>query len=198
MKIINVEQGTPEWFAARDLKGTASHATAIGNIGKGLETYANKVASEHYSSKSREQWTNEHLDRGVELEPLARQIYEMDNDVEVETVGFMEHNAFIGASPDGFVGKDGGIEIKCPDDDEYLLYLRFGADNIKSDYHWQIQMNLLISGRKWWDLIVYNPNFKKSMLVYRIVPDVDKFEKLKLGFVKFEQIIKSIINVVEK
>ncbi len=198
MKIIDVKQGTPEWFAARDMKMTASHATAIGNAGKGLETYINDMMTEHYSSKEKEQYVNKDLERGNELEPIARQIYEMDKDIEVQEVGFMEYSEFVGASPDGLVKKDGGIEIKCPDDKEYFQYLLKGEDNIKSDYHWQIQMNLLISGRKWWDLIIYNPNFKNSMLVYRITPDIEKFEALEKGFLVGEALIKKIKSIIEK
>lgn len=197
MKIINCEQGTPEWFKARDEKMTASHATAIGNSGKGLDTYIKKMMSEHYSSKEKEQYTNKDLERGNELEPLARQVYELETGNTVEQVGFIEYSKYVGCSPDGLID-DGGIEIKCPDDSEYFEYLLEGADAIPSGYIWQMQMCMLITGKRFWDFIAYNPNFKKSICIFRIYPDLEKFEKLKKGFEVGETLIKVIKKTIEK
>lgn len=181
LKFYNFEQGTDEWFNIRKWKLTASHATAIGNIGKGLETYCKKVVMESISS-NKDNWSNKDTQRGNELEPIARQIYELENDVTVNQVGFIELNEFVGCSPDGLIGEDGGLEIKSPDDKEYFEYLLGGEDAIKSDYIWQVQMNLLITERKWWDLAIYNPGFPKTMLVFRIYPDLEKFKLLEQGF----------------
>lgn len=183
MKIIkDIEQGTPEWFAIRSGKMTASHAQAIGNVGKGLETYIYDLVAEEYSSAEKEQFSNEHTERGNELESTARGIYELENMVDVNQVTFVEYNDYVGCSPDGLVGEDGLIEIKCPNDTEYLKYLIFGEGQIDTKYIWQCQMQMLVTDRKWNDLIIYNPNFNKSMLVFRINPDKDMFEKLLNGF----------------
>jgi len=182
LKINNCEQGSEEWFEVRKGKLTASHAQAIGNCGKGLDTYIIEMMSEYYSSGEKEQFTSKHIDRGNELEPIARQVYSLEKGVEVEEVGFIEYSEYIGCSPDGLVGEDGGIEIKSIDDTGYFKYLLNGADEIDTKYLWQVQMNLLITGRKWWDLVIYNPNYKKSMLVFRIDPDKEKFEALEKGF----------------
>lgn len=192
MIISNEEQGSPEWFAKRAGKMTASHAQAIGNVGKGLETYIHEMMSEFYSSADKEQFESKDTQRGNELEPIARQVYEFEHEVKVVTVGFMELNEYVGASPDGLVGEDGGTEIKCPADKEFLQYLLYGQDAIDSKYIWQIQMNLLISGRSWWDLIVYNPNFEKSMVEFRIYPDTQKFAELEKGFKKGIELINII------
>ena len=196
-EIVNCEQQSPEWFKARKGLMTASHATAIGNSGKGLETYIHEMMAEYYSSKDKEQFVSKDTERGNEYEPVAREIYEFERDVVVQEVGFLKRDDYVGASPDGLVDEDGGIEIKCVDDKNYFKYLRFGEDEIDSGYIWQIQMNLLITGRKWWDLIIYNPNFKKSMLVYRILPDQEKFEALEKGFAKGIEMIKQIKSVIE-
>lgn len=198
MKIHNFEQGTPEWFAVRVGKMTASHATAIGNAGKGLDTYIHKMMAEYYSSGEKVEFGSKDTERGNELEPIARAVYEFEKGVTVDVVGFVELNEFVGCSPDGLVGEDGGVEIKSPSDETYLKYLLYGNDAIESDYIWQVQMNLLITGRSWWDLIIYNPNFKKSMLVYRILPDQEKFKALQLGFEKGSEMIKNIKNIIEK
>lgn len=187
----NIEQGGEEWLAIRKGKMTASHAQAIGNNGKGLFTYVNELMSEYYSSGEKEQFTSKHTERGNELEPIARQIYELETGNVVEQVGFIEYNDFIGCSPDGLIEKRGGLEIKCIDDKSYFQYLLNGESEVDTKYIWQVQMNLLITGREWWDLVIYNPNYKKSMLVYRILPDKSKYESLEKGFkIGQEEIIK--------
>ena len=197
MKIINCEQGTPEWFEERKGIMTASHAQAIGNAGKGLDTYIHELMAEYYSSGEKEQFSNKHTERGNELEPLARQVYELENGVDVQTVGFIKEGEYTGCSPDGLVGEDGGTEIKCPDDVEYLKYLLGERDAIDSKYIWQVQMNLLLTKREWWDLIIYNPNFKRSMMIFKIVPDPEMFAKLENGFKVGEAKIKEIKNIIE-
>lgn len=182
MKVINnIEQGTPEWFELRKGKMTASHAQAIGNVGKGLETYIYEIMAEYYSSGEKEQFSNEHTERGNELETLARHIYELEKGVDIEQVTFIEQDEYVGCSPDGLVN-DGLIEIKCPNDVEYLKYLLNGENQIDTKYIWQVQMQMLITQRQWCDLIIYNPNFKNPMLIFRILPDQEKFEALKKGF----------------
>ncbi len=192
MKIHEIEQQSPEWFNVRKLKATASHATAIGNCGKGLDTYVLEIVAEYLSSADKEQFSNKHTDRGNELEPQARAIYELTTGKDVKQVGFIEHNDYVGCSPDGLIDDDGGLEIKCIDDVGYLKMLL--GEEISSDYQWQIQMNLLITGRKWWDFVAYNPNFKQSIIIKRVVPDKDKQEKLSNGFILAENKIKEILN----
>ena len=128
----------------------------------------------------------------MSLEPQARTIYELTTGKDVKQVGFIEHNDYVGCSPDGLIDDDGGLEIKCIDDVGYLKMLL--GEEISSDYQWQIQMNLLITGRKWWDFVAYNPNFKQSIIIKRVVPDKDKQEKLSNGFILAENKIKEILN----
>lgn len=198
MKIHNnLEQGSEEWHYVRKGKMTASNATAIGNNGAGLKTYCKEIIRKEFSSNE-ERWSNKDTERGNELEPIARQIYEMETGNTVETVGFIEYEDEVGCSPDGLVGEDGGIEIKCPDDKVFFDYILDGEDAISTDYIWQVQMNLLITERKWWDLIIYNPNFKKSMFIFRIYPNAEKFEKLKAGFEIGRNLLKEIRNKINE
>jgi dihydrofolate reductase len=131
------------------------------------------------------------MERGVELEEAARMTYELEHD-RVEEVGFIELDEFAGCSPDGLIGKDGGIEIKCPNDVNFFKLLVDGEKAIDAKYLWQVQMCLLVSERKWWDLTFYNPNFDKNMLVFRITPELAKQEKLIMGIEKGKNIIKNI------
>lgn len=201
MQLHNVEQRSEAWIALRVKHPlTASEAQAIGNQGKGLETLCwNKVA-EKYSSGVKEIYTNVHLDRGVELEPQAREIYELETGSKVEIVGFVtdtKTSKVGGASPDGFVGEDGLIEIKCFDDTKHFKCIVEGLV-IESSYLWQIQMQLLLCERDWCDFVAYNPNYEKSLLIQRILPDLEMQEKIKEGLKKGEQIIKEIESKLKK
>ena len=76
-----IRQGTDEWFTIRSGKMTASHAQEIGNSGKGLQTYVYNLLAEKYSKADRENFSNSHTERGVELEPIARSMYELESGV---------------------------------------------------------------------------------------------------------------------
>lgn len=188
----DIIQGTPEWLALRKGKLTASHAQEIGNCGKGLDTYIMEVLAGEYSSGEVDFFSNKDMARGTELEPSARAIYELENGCVIEQVGFIEYNEFIGCSPDGLEGEDGGDEIKCHNDVTHFKMILNGEKEIESKYIWQIQMNLLITGRKYWNYIAYNPNFEKSLLVFKILPDPEKHARLLEGFALGESKIKAI------
>jgi putative phage-type endonuclease len=189
-KIHKINQRSEEWFAIRKGKMTASSAQCISANGKGLESYIISLMAEKYSNNT-EKYSNEDMERGVELEQAARETYEIEKD-KVEEVGFIEMDEFVGCSPDGLVGEDGGIEIKCPNDVNFFKLLVDREKAIDPKYLWQVQMCLLVSGRKWWDLVFYNPNFDKNMLVFRITPDLSSQEKLIVGIEKGKVIIKNL------
>jgi hypothetical protein len=192
MKVHEMEQGTPEWFAVRLGKMTASEAQCIAANGKGLETYIYKVVVGKHTGVSPDSFAgNRHTERGKELEPDARLSYEISHDVTVTQVGFIEYDEYLGCSPDGLVGEDGGLELKCPDDVKYFKLL-IGTEKPDEDYIWQCQMSLRLTGRKWWDLVFYNPNFEKSMVVFRIEPEMWRQEKLEVGIVKGILLIKTL------
>lgn len=192
MKIHTVEQASPEWFAARKGLLTASNADTIAANGKGLETYIVKLLAEEYSSAEPEEYSNEHTDRGQELEDQCITMYELENGVEVVRVGFVECDGY-GASPDGLVGEDGLIEVKCPKDTVYMKILLTGV--VDSAYVWQTQMQLLVTERQWCDLVFYNPNFAKSSYIVRIKPDTEKVEKLKIGIAAGKAKIAQLKNI---
>lgn len=197
MKIHSVLQGTPEWFELRiKYPLTASHAQAIGTGGKGLETLCWDKLAEKYSKSQKEQYTNEHLERGIELESQARGIYELMTGNSVSEVGFITDESISeagGCSPDGVVGEDGLIEIKCFADTKHFKMTKKGIE-IESKYRWQIQQQLLFTGREWCDFIVYNPNFEDSLLIERVYPDKEMQEKILAGLKKGEELIKEIEN----
>lgn len=198
MKIYqDIIQGTPEWHAIRKGKMTASHAQEIANCGKGLETYIYEVVASGLSSGAVEYYSNANMDRGNELEGAAREMYELTCNAQVKQVGFVEHNDFAGCSPDGLIGDSGLVEIKCHNDVNHLKLLLGGEKAIETKYVWQMQMNMFITGRIWTDYVAYNPNFRDSLLVFRVSASTKAFSEiekgLQLGQMKIEE-IKSKLN----
>lgn len=198
MKIYkDIVQGTEEWHELRKLKLTASNATAIGNNGKGLETYITKLILRTFIDEVHV--TSKDIERGNELEPIARMKYEFEKGVEAYEVGFIERCSNSGYSPDGLVDLDylkegpGLIEIKARNDAKHFALLQGG--NVDSGVKWQMQMGMLITGRKWCDFISYNPNFKKnSLFVKRFYADESMHKKLELGLENGIRMLKEQMN----
>ncbi len=199
-KIHNVEQQSEEWFALRkQYPLTASNAQAIGNNGKGLETLIWEKLSEKYSSADKETFSTKDTDRGNELEPQARELYMLETGNEVEEIGFITDKSIStvgGASPDGLVGKDGNLEIKCFADTKHFKaiidFRKTGTFEIESQYIWQMQMQMLFTGRDWCDFLAYNPNYAQSLLIQRVPANADMQQKIRDGLKKGEEIINEI------
>jgi len=191
----DILQGSPKWFELRTKYPlTASNAQAIATGGKGLETLCYAKMAERYSSQPKEQYTNDDLERGIELESQARGVYELNTGTTVELVGFVTNEEISpvgGASPDALVGDDGLLEIKCPKDEKYFKMLATEIE-IESKHMWQMQTQMLFTERKWCDYMLYNPNFKTSYLIKRVEVDEEMVDKIKAGLKIGEQIIKDI------
>jgi putative phage-type endonuclease len=198
IKIYDMEQRSDEWHEIRKGKLTASNASKIGTNGSGLKTYIIELMSKFYEGSSDEDYSNAEMERGVELEPVARGSYEMEKKCSVKEVGFIELNKYVGCSPDGLVGDDGAIEIKCHKNTIHFRLFVEGEKAIPTAYIWQCQMVLLITGRKWIDYVAYNPNFEKELLIFRIYPDKEKFEKLEAGIKVGVDRIKEIKKLWKK
>jgi len=196
MQIIKVQQKTPEWFALRlQYPLTASEAQAIGNQGKGLETLIWEKLAEKYSTADKEKYTNKDLERGVELEPLARDMYELQTGNNVEEIGFVINKDISnvgGASPDGgIINQNGGVEIKCFEDKKHFQNIVNGLE-IESQYLWQTQMQMLFTGWEFIDFVAYNPNFKQNLLIKRVLADKEMQEKIIKGLEIGEKLLKEI------
>ena len=197
--IFNVPQKSEEWYKLREkYPFTASHAQAIGNQGKGLETLVTEILAKKYSIQDIEKrYTNEDLERGIELEPLARSIYELRTEQKVEEIGFVideEIPKVGGASPDGVIGDfEGLVEIKSFNNEKHFelicQYKETGKFEVESKYQWQMQQQMLITGSPWCDYVVFNPNYKESILIQRIERDEEKIEKLKQGLKLAEELL---------
>lgn len=196
MKIYNdIIQGTEEWVKIRLGKFTGSnfHIFLKGTPQK-IENEIYKKASEIIIQEKCESdiFSNRHTERGHELEFEAKSIYELETNNIVTNIGFIELNKFVGCSPDGLISKDGIIEIKCKDNHTFLKYKM--DKKIEAEYITQIQFNLFVSERKFCDFIVYNPNFKQSLLINRIYRDDKYIQEIRNILAKNIKKIKKIIN----
>ncbi len=172
-----VEQGSPEWFALRCGRPTASEfskiVTSKGDPSKSMPTYAATLAGEMFANQPLDGWEgNGWSDRGKELEPAALDLYAFMKDVEPERVGFITtDDGSMGCSPDAMVGDDGMLEIKCLKAERHigaiLYYRKHGR--CPTEYVQQPQGQMLIAERQWCDLVFYHPNLPP--LIIRQEPD---------------------------
>ena len=190
MKIYNFEQRTPEWIEIKRGKMSASNAETIIANGKGLETYIYNLMAEYYSSAEKENYINADMQRGIDLEPEAKIEFQFYTGLDIKEVGCVELNDYILASPDGLIGDDGLIEIKCPNDSIYFKLLL--SNNIKPEYIAQMQMQMYVTDRQYCYFVSYNPNFEKSLYIKKINRDEEMIEKLKKGLERGTQLIKEI------
>jgi hypothetical protein len=191
MIIHNMLQGSEEWHAIRAGKLTGSNATAIGNNGKGLQTYVEDVVLALFIQK--EFKSNKDTERGHRLEPTARTKYEFETGFSVLEVGFLEHNDYCGASPDGLVkGQKKGLEIKARNAPKHLALLR--TQKVDSATIWQMNMNMLISGYETWDFVSYNKDFKQSFFLKTFPRDELKITKLRVGIAAGTKMLKEALS----
>ena len=182
-----VEQGTEAWYSLRAGLPTASNfskiVTSKGEESKSRYGYALTLAGETYAGKPLDSWEgNQWTDRGKELEANAIARYEFLNDVPVEKVGFVTFSDMsCGCSPDGFVGKNGMIEVKCLKAENHISALLYYKKNgtAPTDYIQQTQGQMWIADREWCDLIFHHPDL--PMLVIRQRPIINVIAGLASG-----------------
>lgn len=179
MIILNDEQGTEAWRLSRLGKPSASGfsklITRTGKPSTSAANYINQLIYEKLSGEITETHTSDAMLRGTELEPLARENYELITDSTVVEVGFItdDDNGY-GCSPDGLVG-DGGLEIKCPLGATMVKYLRDPQELVKA-YWQQIQGCMWVTGREWWDAFAFHPSTKHVLV--RVERDNEYIEKM--------------------
>tara|TARA_R110002020_G_scaffold190504_1_gene390037 strand:- start:1174 stop:1794 length:621 start_codon:yes stop_codon:yes gene_type:complete len=188
MNIIkSMEQGSAEWLALRLGKVTASRMADVLTKGRGsapsktAETYMIELLAERLTGASKPFFENDAMRWGTETEPQARSMYEVNNDfVNVDEVAFVEHNEFIGISPDGLIGDDGLLEIKCPTTITQIK--RALSDNYSKDYNTQIQCQLWVTERQWCDFVSFDPRLdcESGYLQQRVFRDEAFIEDMKI------------------
>lgn len=194
-----MEQHSPEWWAARCGKVTASRigdlmarnqprkGQLVGDWSAKRQHYLDEKVAEIVTGKPRDRKKVASLDHRLELEPKARRAYEFYRNTEIALVGFVEHPTIprCGASPDGLLGDDGCVEIKCPDSETHInTWLGKVVDH---GYILQIQFGMACTGRQWWDFVSFDPNMPEEgkLYVQRVNRDDLLIHKIESTVIEF-------------
>ena len=190
----NIEQGSKEWLDLRLGLITCSEIKTIRADGAGAQTYINGLAYERITGEpsavfAGNEWTN----RGHELEPIARDLYQQKTGHEVEEVSFIKNLGF-GYSPDGIVSDHGLIEIKAKQPQVQISILRSGE--IPKEHLDQLDGGLLCSDRNWIDFIAYCPNL--PIFIKRVYAEERKaqLEKLNTLIEEYNKQIDDVVNQI--
>lgn len=197
--ITDIEQGTDDWLLLRNGKITSSKISDImaKGDGKTRDKYRIQLAIERITGKpAGNTFKSAAMKRGNEHEPLAREHYEFVNDVDVQQVAFVLHQTLsnAGASPDGLVGDDGLLEIKCPDQSTHIEYLL--SKKVPGKYLLQIQWQLACTKRLWCDFMTYShdlPIHLRAMAI-RVHRDEQKINELERAAIQFDNEIETLIK----
>ena len=207
MRIIECEQNTPEWYAARAGKFTASVASHLmakrrdGLPSTQREKLIARLAMERVSGKPTEQnFYNAAMRRGHELEADALAMYSFEEHRVVTSVGFCLHDTidYIGCSPDGLADDDGLVQIKCPQsEDIHQQYLLTGKHT--KEYGWQVKFEMLVTGRKWCDVTSYDPRvpYDMRLAIKRVDRLNTEMDDLMIELARAEQKVQERVRQLE-
>ncbi|EAR2619675.1 YqaJ viral recombinase family protein, partial [Salmonella enterica subsp. enterica serovar Sandiego] len=184
---------SPEWFAARCGKVTASRlydvmARTKSGYAASRQNYMAELICQRLTGKPEEGFTNAAMMRGTELEPVAREVYALNEfDAVISEVGLIDHPTIAGfaASPDGIVNDDGLIEIKCPNTWTHLQTLKTGVP--KYQYLLQMHAQMMCTGRKWCDFVSFDDRLPPELAYFKTRINFDEVlaEEIEQEVVKF-------------
>lgn len=197
-----LEQRTDAWYQARIGKVTASRISKLNAKpakGKALNALELELLTERITGQAVDNFTSPAMQWGIDTEPLARQAYELQYFCTVMEIGLIDHPtiAMCGASPDGLVGDDGLIEIKCPNTTTHISTLV--SDEVPCEYIPQMQWQMACTGRKWCDFVSFDPRLTdKPLFIKRVYRDDKKIAELEQLVIdwndKCEKLISEIRN----
>ena len=176
---LEIKQGTEEWHQIRLGKVTASRVSDVMSKIKsgesaGRKNYKMDLVVERLTNTPTSSFTNAAMAWGTETEPLARMAYEVYSGNFVETVAFIQHPSieWFGCSPDGLIGSEGNLEIKCPNTSTHIDYLLAGVPPAK--YVPQMQTQMACTGRLWTDFVSYDPRLPPELQLFVVRLDRDE------------------------
>jgi len=163
MQVLNCLQMSPEWFAARVGRPSASQfkniITSDGKKSKTRQRYLNQMAGERVVGFREEIYQNEAMRIGIEREPIARELFVITTGIEVTEVGMCMHDSnLFSCSPDGLISDRSGIEIKCPNMATHIEYLM--GKRVPPDYYQQVHGSMLVTGFNEWFFMSFYPGLK--------------------------------------
>lgn len=170
--VEGIEQNTPEWLQMRIGIVTASRVADVqAFLKKGGESqkrrdYRYEIVTELLTGRSAEHYVTPAMEWGLEQEPLAKAAYEIKLAEEIRDGGFWLHDRIskFGASPDGLIGENGLIEVKCPTTSTHIEWMIAGV--LPEDYQPQMLAQMACSGRKWCDFVSFDPRLPKPMQLF--------------------------------
>jgi putative phage-type endonuclease len=187
-----VIQGTDEWKKSRMGKVTASRVADVVAKTKSGDSasrcnYMTQLVIERLTNKQEESYSNEYMDWGTEQEPFARAAYEAAQNVLVDEVGMITHPRIemSGASPDGLVGDDGLVEIKCPKTATHIETLL--SKTVPGKYNIQMHWQMICTGRQWCDFVSFDPRMPEGLRLFikRVHKDASLAKSLEEEVIKF-------------
>ena len=200
-----IAQGSDEWFQVRLGKATASRIKdVIAKTKTGpaatRANYLTELVIERLTGVKEEGFTNGFMAWGTEQEPEARRRYESEKGVLVQEIGFVDHPTIpmSGASPDGLVGSEGILEIKCPSTKTHIETLL--ADKIPPQYVAQVQWQMACTQRAWCDFVSFDPRMPENgqFFCVRVNADPDYIQTLEEEVVKFLAEVEETINQLNR
>lgn len=205
-----VVQGTHAWFMARCGRVTASEVASVrlaltgknkGGSTEGRRTYMASIIGEILTGEpDMEGYATSSMNRGKDEEPRARAAYEIANDVDVDTVGFVLHPTIerAGSSPDGLVGADGMLEIKNPKSKNHISYMLTGE--LPEEYEPQVMFSLACTEREWCDFLSYDARMPKGLrfFIKRIYRNEPRISKINADVLQFLDEADEIIRQLKK
>lgn len=199
MHIIDCEQGSPDWFAARMGIPTSSEFKTIVGVKKDArdkvtrQIYMRKLAGELLTGQPMENWSNDHMERGREMEAQARDLYAFTYDCEPEVVGFIR-NGQTGCSPDSLISNNGGLEIKSAL--AHIQIDRLERDELPSEHRLQVHGNIWLAEREWWDFASYCPRL--PLFVKRVYRDETIIKELSVAIDQFNAELAELVARIKR
>jgi hypothetical protein len=195
IEILNCEQGTAEWFAARMGIPTASCFSTVmakgkdGGASRTRAEYMRKLAGEILTQQPMESYSNSHMDRGKEWESEARDLYAFMRDCDPRVIGFIR-NGSKGCSPDSLLDDDGGLEIKGAS--AHIQIERLLLNRVPPEHVAQVQGSIWVCERAWWDFVSYCPGL--PLLIVRVERDEAYISKLSAAVDQFNDELAEMVE----
>lgn len=200
-----MEQRSDEWFAARLGKLTASRMADVmartkTGWGASRANYMAELLCERLTGQMQERFTNTAMQWGTDTEPQARAAYEFMTGNTVEEIGFADHPSIpmAGASPDGLVGADGLVEIKCPNTATHIDTLL--TETIPGKYRIQMLWQLACTGREWCDFVSFDPRLPADMQLWisRVAPEAGEIDAMESAAREFLRELDDKIDALRR
>ncbi|MGN8022306.1 lambda exonuclease family protein [Phyllobacterium sp. 22229] len=195
MEVFDIEQGEDDWFQARLGIPTASKFSTVMAKGEGKtrSEYMRTLAGEILTGEPSESFTNVHMERGKVMEDEARETYAFVEGAEIRRVGFIR-NGNKGASPDSLVGDRGGLEIKTAL--PKIQIDRLERNRLPPEHIAQVQGNIWLSERDWWDFVSYWPRL--PMLMIRVYRDDEYIKKMADEIDRFNDELAALVERIRQ